>query len=111
MENCFSIANSHALTHSLTHSLTRALTHSLTRVPPPPSLSLSLSLSGVLAVSGGRFPAGYGAINMDDLECRGNETSLFDCPFNENSKCGHGEDAGVFCGVTLGEKRVKHCSE
>ena len=31
---------------------------------------------------------------MDDLECNGTESSLFDCPFSENSKCGHGEDAG-----------------
>ena len=57
----------------------------------------------MLAVSGGRFAPGRGAINMDDLECNGTESSLFDCAFSENSNCGHAEDAGVFCGVTLGK--------
>lgn len=40
---------------------------------------------------------------MDDVECVGNENSVFDCKWNENSNCGHAEDAGVFCGVTLGK--------
>ena len=43
---------------------------------------------------------------MDDLECNGTESSLFECPFSDYSKCGHGEDAGVYCGVTLGERGV-----
>ena len=64
---------------------------------------LTFTPIGVIAVSGGRFPDGTGAMNMDDLECNGTESSLFDCMFSENSDCSHSEDAGVFCGVTLGE--------
>lgn len=37
---------------------------------------------------------------MDGLACRGDESSLFSCPFGGWGihNCAHGEDAGVSCG-------------
>ncbi|XP_045158143.2 uncharacterized protein LOC123524190 isoform X2 [Mercenaria mercenaria] len=48
------------------------------------------------------FSGGYGKIWLDDLECTGSETNLFDCPRANNidigeHNCGHGEDVGVTC--------------
>ena len=36
---------------------------------------------------------------MDDVNCRGNETNLDDCPHRGvgNHDCHHSEDAGVIC--------------
>ncbi|CAB1347269.1 unnamed protein product [Coregonus sp. 'balchen'] len=41
--------------------------------------------------------AGMGKIWLDDLRCKGTETSVFDCPHNGLgvSNCQHNEDAGV----------------
>ena len=43
---------------------------------------------------------GTGPINMDDVECTGNEEFLTNCNFSTNHDCFHYEDAGVTCGVT-----------
>ncbi|XP_062313414.1 macrophage receptor MARCO isoform X2 [Osmerus eperlanus] len=42
---------------------------------------------------------GVGKIWLDDLRCRGTETSVFDCPHNGMgvNNCDHQEDAGVTC--------------
>nr|AXF50249.1 macrophage receptor MARCO [Plecoglossus altivelis] len=42
---------------------------------------------------------GIGKIWLDDLRCRGTETSVFDCPHNGMgvNNCEHQEDAGVTC--------------
>lgn len=45
------------------------------------------------------YGQGQGEIWLDDINCKGNETSLLHCQrpsFGENN-CGHGEDAGVTC--------------
>ncbi len=59
--------------------------------------------------NGGRFlrahfGEGAGPIHLDDLLCRGNETSLIDCPRANNNavgvhNCRHSEDVGVRCSV------------
>ena len=47
------------------------------------------------------FGQGTGLILMDDVECNGNEMSIFDCSYRDmnNHNCGHGEDSGVECSV------------
>ncbi|XP_058475415.1 deleted in malignant brain tumors 1 protein-like isoform X1 [Solea solea] len=47
---------------------------------------------------GGLFPAGRGPIHLDELNCTGKEENLWDCLAAEDeSDCGHKEDAGVIC--------------
>ncbi|XP_030840216.1 neurotrypsin isoform X2 [Strongylocentrotus purpuratus] len=45
------------------------------------------------------FGEGSGQINLDNVACVGDETSIMDCPQNEigNHNCGHRSDAGVVC--------------
>ena len=45
------------------------------------------------------YGRGEGPIILDELDCRGDESSLLDCfhiPIGFNN-CGHYEDAGVYC--------------
>jgi len=55
-----------------------------------------------IPVGGATYGSGVGEIFLDDLLCRGDETSLFDCPTRSNGRhnCDHSEDAGVRCGGT-----------
>ena len=46
------------------------------------------------------FGPGTGAIFMDDVGCRGNETNLLECPHKGIGilkSCDHDADAGVIC--------------
>ena len=44
------------------------------------------------------YGAGSGPIVLDDLECFGNESNLFDCRKKSGSHdCTHDEDAAVVC--------------
>ncbi len=45
------------------------------------------------------FTNGVGQIWLDNVQCRGTETRLIDCPRNAlgSHNCVHGEDAGVNC--------------
>ncbi|XP_056153969.1 deleted in malignant brain tumors 1 protein-like [Lampris incognitus] len=47
---------------------------------------------------GGSFPSGKGPIYLDELNCSGTESTLWDCPaIGDGHDCGHKEDAGVIC--------------
>ncbi len=53
--------------------------------------------AGSIAVSGGGFSQGQGAIFLDDVKCSGNEQTLLNCSHSENHNCDHSEDVGVRC--------------
>ena len=57
-----------------------------------------LPSAGARAAQGGNFPSGRGSILLDDMECTGMESNIFNC-FGETKKhdCSHSEDAGVVC--------------
>ena len=56
--------------------------------------------TGAVALTLGNVPDGAGQIWLDNVNCRGTETRLVDCPANPlgNHNCVHAEDAGVRCG-------------
>ncbi|XP_072494127.1 antigen WC1.1-like [Notamacropus eugenii] len=55
--------------------------------------------SALAALEEAAFGPGNGAIWLDDVQCNGNESSLWDCPASSwgESNCDHSEDAGVMC--------------
>ena len=54
--------------------------------------------TGAVALTSG-FTSGAGQIWLDNVQCRGTETRLVDCPALPigTHSCGHAEDAGVRC--------------
>ena len=64
--------------------------------------------AGAFAISYG-FEQGSGPIVMDEVRCRGSETTLMDCPLSLNHSCGHHQDAGVQCTLsTYGEVSLNY---
>ena len=56
--------------------------------------------TGSVAVPRAVFGQGTLQIAMSDVRCVGNEASLLECGYNENSRyCSHGNDAGVRCHI------------
>ena len=58
---------------------------------------LNSNTAGVQAYSSAYFGQGSGPIQLDDVNCIGNETSLLNCTHLTTHNCGHQEDAGVAC--------------
>ena len=56
--------------------------------------------SGAIARGSAYFGEGSGSILLNNVECTGNETSIFSCPHNSigSCNCGDNDDAGVECG-------------
>ena len=48
------------------------------------------------------YGEGRGAIIRGNVQCRGNESRLVDCPSGDTSDCTHSEDAGVMCLLRTG---------
>lgn len=46
-------------------------------------------------------PAGTGPIHLNEVQCRGTEKSLWNCPFRNITQedCKHSEDAAVRCNI------------
>ena len=66
-------------------------------------------LAGAISFGDAWFGQGSGRIFLDDVMCRGFESSLIVCPANPigSHNCGHIEDAGVQC-VVAGTHTILH---
>ena len=54
--------------------------------------------AGATPYSFALYGNGSGLIHLDDVNCRGSESRLIDCPYDNNTNdCTHSEDAGVYC--------------
>lgn len=62
---------------------------------------ISMIFRTAKSYSNAHFGQGNGNIIMDDVQCGGNESSIFSCPFNGwfNHNCHATEDSGVSCGL------------
>ena len=60
---------------------------------------LSCSIPGAIAYTNAYFGSGTGGIFMDNVGCRGTESTLLSCPYNGIGyhNCRHTDDAGVRC--------------
>ena len=75
---------------------------------------LGLPFSNAQPVGAAMFGEGSGQILLDEVACRGSESSLDECPFSYYlwgvHDCDHSEDAGVVCRNGKDIKLV-HCSK
>ena len=61
------------------------------------SLIYSTHFTGAVAHLHAHFQKGYGPIQIDEVQCIGNESTLLSCQHNTSHNCIHSEDAGVTC--------------
>ena len=59
------------------------------------------TLPGATAFANARFGQGTGPIVMDEVRCTASEVRLMDCPFSLSHDCGHHQDAGVRCTLSI----------
>lgn len=67
---------------------------------------IGLDTSVAKAAFPGEFGQGSGPIFLDNVQCTGSETSIFDCSHNGigiSPGCDHSKDAGVKCTGKCGE--------
>ena len=58
----------------------------------------AIMITGAEAYSQAQFGQGSGPIVLDDLDCNGDEVSILNCDFDQDtSDCTHFEDAGIRC--------------
>ena len=67
-----------------------------------------LYISESIARSSAYFGQGSGSILLDDVQCTGNETSIFSCSHKSigSHNCDHSKDAGVVC---FGGEYINNC--
>ena len=57
-------------------------------------------VSALQSVGSAAFGQGSVPIALDDVACRGTESSLLDCSASRTHNCVHNEDAGVICSAS-----------
>ena len=75
---------------------------------PLSTMYISLLLDiGALSLHSAYFGRGVGLILLDEVECRGNETTLFDCSHSGIgiNNCLHEEDISILCKSENGRRR------
>ena len=72
-----------------------------------------MGYTGGLAHKYAHFGEGSGQIWLDNVECSGYESLLTSCTANNfgEENCGHGEDAGVTCGMCLYVSIMNVCAD
>ncbi|XP_068698547.1 deleted in malignant brain tumors 1 protein-like [Montipora foliosa] len=68
-------------------------------------------LFAISAPISARFGLGSGSIWLDNVNCKGSESSIRNCPHAgwDNHNCGHYQDASVVCSVANDVKRSEEC--
>ena len=63
--------------------------------------------TGAAATSFASFGQGIGPIHLDNVQCTGNEDTLWNCTaIVSNHNCAHFEDAGVTCGMLISHNKI-----